>query len=88
MPGTYRSAVPPHFVPLSVPSHGIFGWGLAGWLDGRGLDESFGSERRASDLPGVIAQRRGGALDRTGKFVRGEPLAQVGHQMLVKYRCG
>ena len=62
--------------------------GLACWLDGWGVGESFGAERRAADLPGVVAQRRGGALDRAGKFVRGEPLAQVGHQMLIRYRFG
>ena len=62
--------------------------GLAGWLDGWGVGESFGAERRAADLPGVVAQRGGGALDRAGQFVRGEPLAQVGHQVLIRYRLG
>ena len=62
--------------------------GSAGWLDGWGLGESFGPQRRAADLPGVVAQRRGGALDRAGQFVRGEPLAQMGHQMLIRCRFG
>ncbi len=85
---TRASSLTPLAVIEARPPHMASSGGLAGWLDGWGLGESFGAERGAADLPGVIAQRRGGALDRAGKFVRGEPLAQVGHQMLVKYRCG
>jgi hypothetical protein len=62
--------------------------GSAGLLDGRVLGDSFGAKRRAADLPGVIAQRHGGALDYTGQFVRGEPLAEMGHKVLIRYRFG
>jgi hypothetical protein len=39
---------------------------MAGLLDGWVPGESFGLKRRAADLPGVVAQRRGGALDGAG----------------------
>ena len=73
---------------MSVPLTWHLRVGLAGWLDGWGLGESFGPQRRAADLPGVIAQRRGGPLDRAGQFVRGQPLAQMSQQMLVRCRFG
>ena len=66
----------------------ICGAGLAGLLDGWMLGDSFSAKRRAADLPGVIAQRRGGTLDHAGQFMRGEPLTQVGHQVLIRYRFG
>ena len=62
--------------------------GLAGLLDGWVLGDSFGAKRRAADLPGVIAQQRGGPLDHAGQFVQGEPLAEMGNQMLISYRFG
>lgn len=62
--------------------------GLAGLLDGWVLGDSFGAKRRTADLPSVIAQRRGGALDHTRQFVLSEPLAQMGYQMLIRYRFG
>ena len=73
---------------LSVPLIWHLRVGLAGLLDGWVPGESFGPKRRAADFPGVVAQRGGGALDRAGQFVRGEPLAQVGHQVLVRCRLG
>jgi len=78
-----------HRDAAAVGARGACLWaGLAGLLDGWVLGDSLGAKRRAADLPGVIAQRRGGALDDAGQLVRGEPLAQVGDQMLVRYRFG
>ena len=85
VPGQLLQPDRPHEHGVRVP----YLWaGLAGLLDGWVLGESFGAKRRAADLPGVVAQRRGGALDHAGQFVRGEPLAQMSHQMLIWYRFG
>ena len=56
-------------------SPGIPAQPRAGQLGGWVPDDPLGPERRAADLAGVIAQRSGGALDRTGQLVRGQPLA-------------
>jgi hypothetical protein len=85
---TYPASRRPMSALLSVLLTWHLRVGLAGWLDGWGLGESFGAKRRAADFPGVVAQRGGGALDRAGQFVRGEPLAQVGHQVLIRHRFG
>ena len=70
----YRPGIDPAALVPSphVAQRGVAGLaGLAGLLGGWVPGDPFGPQRRAADLPGLIAQRRSGALDHARQLVRG-----------------